>query len=79
MGKAFRDPLSTRFICRLDGRLQRFAILLRLQARGSPSMANPFDGSDVHRTLLCLRLTLAADGHGKLHVTRAFVRLVLGK
>jgi hypothetical protein len=35
--------------------LLRFAIRLRLQARGSPSVANPLSGTKVHRTFVLVR------------------------
>ena len=35
----------------------RFALLRRLAAQGSPSLANPFGGEMVHRTISFLRLT----------------------
>ena len=36
----------------------RYAILLRLKARGTPSVACPLAGTKVHRTLVCYRLAL---------------------
>jgi len=35
--------------------LPRFAIRLRLQARGSPSVANPLSGTKVHGTFVLAR------------------------
>jgi hypothetical protein len=35
--------------------LLRFAIQLRLQAQGSPSVANPLSGTKVHRTFVWTR------------------------
>lgn len=36
--------------------LQRFAVLLRLQAQGLPSVANPLGGTTVHWTVIFFRL-----------------------
>jgi hypothetical protein len=40
----------------------RFAVLLRLAARGTPSVVCPLDGARVHRTLASFRLTLESVG-----------------
>jgi hypothetical protein len=53
-------------LCRLDDGLRCFEILLRLQDRGLPSLANPFSGQDVHWTSRLIRFTHAvvtADKH----------------
>lgn len=40
-------------------RLPRYAVLLRLQARGLPSVASPLAGTTVHWTVVFLRLAHA--------------------
>ena len=45
------DPPSIR-------RILRFAILLRLDVQGMPSLACPLDGTKVHWTFVCIRLAL---------------------
>jgi Putative transposase. len=43
-------------------RIQRFAFLLRLAVRGTPSLVCPFAGKKVHRTFFSFRLTLEHIG-----------------
>ncbi len=54
--------------------------LLRSKARGSPSVASPFDGMTVHWTLICFRLTPVPglDAALRLRPIRARSSSVLG-
>ena len=51
------------------GYLRRYAIVLRLQDRGSPSVASPFGGRKVHWTFLSLRLTPVGSAPASLLAT----------
>jgi hypothetical protein len=42
----------------------RYALLQRSKARGLPSVASPFAGTSVHRTLVFIRLT-PVPAHGR--------------
>jgi hypothetical protein len=49
----------------LNNSIQRTAILPRLDVRGTPSVAYPFGGTTLHRSVVFIRLTLEFSEHGK--------------
>ena len=49
----------------------RSAVLLRLKDRGSPSVASPFGGATVRRTVAEIRLTPGSRPTGALRVSKS--------